>query len=140
MWGGRGRAKTEDETDQTNWRSRRISGAAFFVVWIRGLVRSTTEEAGMRKGTDIRKDLLRSLARPEVTLERMEPRDGSIVSHWRISGRNVRGVPTLGIEPTDRTLNVKVITVDSVVGGVAHTRTLIDLSSLMAPLEDNAEA
>jgi len=94
----------------------------------------------MRKGTDIRKDLLRSLARPEVTLERMEPRDGSIVSHWRISGRNVRGVPTLGIEPTDRTLNVKVITVDSVVGGVAHTRTLIDLSSLMAPLEDDAEA
>src|SRR3954447_12144470 len=41
---GRVERTTEDETDQTNWRSRRISGAAFFVVWIRGLVRSTTEE------------------------------------------------------------------------------------------------
>ena len=33
----------------------------------------------MRRTPDIRKDLLRALARPEVTLEKMESRDGSIV-------------------------------------------------------------
>jgi hypothetical protein len=93
----------------------------------------------MRKSNDIRKDLVRSLARPEVTLEKMESRDGSIVSHWRISGRNVRGVPTLGIAANGRTLDVQLITVDSVVEGVAHSRTLIDLSGVMAHVRDNAE-
>jgi hypothetical protein len=93
----------------------------------------------MRKSNDIRKDLLRSLARPEVTLEKMESRDGSIVSYWRISGRNVRGVPTLGIGANGRTLNVQLITVDSLVDGVAHSRTLIDLSDVMAQVPGDAE-
>src|SRR3954469_9210458 len=94
----------------------------------------------MRKGTNIRRDLLRSLARPEVTLERMEPRDGSIVSHWRISGRNVRGVPTLGVEANGRTIDGRLITVDSGLEGVAHSRTLIDVSGLMAQVDEAAEA
>jgi hypothetical protein len=94
----------------------------------------------MRKTNDIRKDLLRSLARAEVTLEKMESRDGSIVSYWRISGRNVRGVPTLGIEATGRILEVPFITVDSVVEGVAHSRTLIDLSAVMGQIDADAEA
>ena len=93
----------------------------------------------MRKTNDIRKDLLRSLARPEVTLEKMESRDGSIVSHWRISGRNVRGVPTLGIAANGRTVDVQLITVASVVEGVAHSRTLIDLSGVLAQNEQRAE-
>jgi hypothetical protein len=93
----------------------------------------------MRKSNDIRRDLLRSLARPEVTLEKMDSRDGAIVSHWRISGRNVRGVPTLGIEPNGRTLDVRLITVDSVVEGVAHSRTLIDVSGVMTQIRDDAE-
>ena len=93
----------------------------------------------MRKSNDIRKDLLRSLARPEVTLERMECRDGSIVSHWRIRGRNVRGVPTLGVEPNGRTLDVEVITVDSLVDGVAYSRTLVDVSGVMAQVKEEAE-
>jgi len=94
----------------------------------------------MRKSTDIRKALMRSLARPEVMLEKMESRDGSIVSHWRISGRNVRGVPTLGIEPNGRTLDVEVIIVDSVVDGVAYRRTLVDVSGVMAQVSEGAEA
>ena len=93
----------------------------------------------MRKSNDIRKDLLRSLARPEVTLERMECRDGSIVSHWRIRGRNVRGVPSLGVEPNGRTLDVEVITVNSVVDGVAYSRTLVDVSGVMAQVKEEAE-
>jgi len=93
----------------------------------------------MRKSNDIRKDLLRSLARPEVTLERMESRDGSIVSHWRICGRNVRGVPTLGIEPNGRTLDIEVITVDSVVDGVAYSRTFVDVSGVMAQIREESE-
>ena len=93
----------------------------------------------MRKSNDIRKELLRSLARPEVTLLRMESRDGSIVSYWRISGRNVRGVPTLGIGPNGRTLDVPLITVDSVVDGVAHSRTLIDVSGVVAQVAEHAE-
>jgi hypothetical protein len=93
----------------------------------------------MRKSNDIRKDLLRSLARPEVTLEKMESREGSIVSHWRISGRNVRGVPTLGLEANGRTLSVQLITVDSVVEGVAHSRTLLDVSGVMAQVREDAE-
>src|SRR6478672_6115182 len=95
--------------------------------------------SGMRKSNDIRKDLLRSLARPEVTLERMESRDGSIVSHWRIRGRNVRGVPTLGIQATGEQLDVALVTVDSVVDGVAHSRTMIDVSSVMAQVDDPVE-
>jgi hypothetical protein len=93
----------------------------------------------MRTTNDIRKDLVRSLARPEVTLERMEPRDGSIVSHWRIRGRNVRGVPTLGIEANGRILDVRLRTVDSVIDGVAHSRTLIDISGLMAQVDEAAD-
>ena len=92
----------------------------------------------MRKSNDIRSDLLRSLARPEVTLEKMESRDGSIVSYWRITGRNVRGIPALGITANGRTLDVQLITVASVVEGVAHTRTSIDLSSVMAQVEEHA--
>jgi len=94
----------------------------------------------MRKTNDIRKDLVRSLAQPEVTLEKMESRDGSIVSHWRISGRNVRGVPTLGIEANGRTLVVRLITVDSVVDAVAHSRTLIEISDLMAQVDEAPES
>lgn len=94
----------------------------------------------MRRSNDIRKDLVRSLARPDVTLEKMESRDGSIVSHWRISGRNVRGIPTLGIEANGRMLDVRLITVDSVIDGVAHSRTLIDMSGLMAQVDEGPEA
>ena len=90
----------------------------------------------MRRTQDIRKDLLRALARPEVTLEKMESRDGSIVSHWRIRRRNVRGVPTLGIQATGEPLDVELVTVDSVVDGVAHSRTMIDLSSVMTRVDD----
>ena len=90
----------------------------------------------MRRTPDIRKDLLRALARPEVTLEKMESRDGSIVSHWRIRGRNVRGVQTLGIRATGEPLDVALVTVDSVVDGVAHSRTMIDLSSVLARADD----
>ncbi len=94
----------------------------------------------MRRSNDIRKDLVRSLARPDVTLEKMESRDGSIVSHWRISGRNVRGIPMLGIEANGRMLDVRLITVDSVIDGVAHSRTLIDMSGLMAQVDEGPEA
>jgi len=93
----------------------------------------------MRKSQDIRRDLMRSLARPEVTLERMESREGSIVSHWRIRGRNVRGVPTLGIGPNGRTLEIEVTTVDSVVDGVAYSRTLLDVSGVMAQVREEAK-
>jgi hypothetical protein len=93
----------------------------------------------MRRTPDIRKDLLRSLAGPEVTLEKMASRDGSIVSHWRIRGRNVRGVPTLGIQATGKPLDVALVTVDSVVDGVAHSRTMIDLSSVMSQVDDPVE-
>jgi hypothetical protein len=90
----------------------------------------------MRRRHDIRKDLIRALARPEVSLERMESRDGAIVSHWRIRGRNARGVPTLGIEATDALLDVQLVTVDSLVDGVAHSRTLIDLSDVIAQVDE----
>jgi hypothetical protein len=93
----------------------------------------------MRRRNDIRKDLLRSLARPEETLEKMESRDGSIVSYWRITGRNVRGIPTLGIAPNGRTVDVQLVTVHSVVDGVAYSRTLTDVSGLMAQIAQHAE-
>lgn len=93
----------------------------------------------MRKSNDIRKVLVRSLAQPEVTLQKMESREGSIVSHWRISGRNVRGVPALGLEADGYMLNVRLITVDSVVDGMAHSRTLIDVSGVMAQVREDVE-
>ena len=94
----------------------------------------------MRRNHDIRKDLIRALARPEVTLEKMESRDGSIVSHWRVHGRNVRGVPTLGIRATGQLMDVEFVTVDSVVDGVAHSRTMIDLSDIVARVSEPDDA
>ena len=79
----------------------------------------------MRMRRDIRDELLRALAEPRIWLERMESRNGSILSYWRITGRNVRGVPRLGIRPTGRALDIEAVTVDSVVDGVSQSRTLI---------------
>ena len=51
-------------------------------------------------------------------------------------GRNVRGVPSLGIRATGGPLDVALVTVDSVVDGVAHSRTMIDLSSVLARVDN----
>jgi hypothetical protein len=48
-------------------------------------------------------------------------------------------VPTLGIEPNGRTLDIEVITVDSVVDGVAYSRTLVDVSGVMAQIREESE-
>jgi hypothetical protein len=93
----------------------------------------------MRMRRDIRDELLRALAEPRIWLERMESRNGSILSYWRITGRNVRGVPRLGIRPTGRALDIEAVTVDSVVDGVSQSRTLIDLSLLVAQIGDAAD-
>ena len=48
----------------------------------------------------------------------MESRKGSIVSGWRITGQNVRGIPWLGVWATGREMTIRAVTVDSVVDGV----------------------
>jgi hypothetical protein len=54
----------------------------------------------MRKSHDIRKDLIRSLARAEVTLEKMESRQRAEIEDHRASPETrQRLVPPAGIEP-----------------------------------------
>ena len=88
---------------------------------------------------DIRDELLAALSRPTVSLERMEARENAIVAHWRITGRNVHGVPTLGIRPNGRRLDIEAVTIDSVVDGVSSSQTLLDLTQVAAQLGERAE-
>src|SRR3954451_2919887 len=83
---------------------------------------------------DLRSAVLTALDRLNLSLERMESRDGAIVTHWRISGRNTRGVPDLGIPPNGRLLDVEAVTVDRIVDGRPDHRMLIDLSKVIDQL------
>jgi len=90
----------------------------------------------MRTRNDLRQKLLKALAGSRISLERVESREGSIVSRWRITGRNVRGIPWLGIWATGREMTIRAVTVDSVVDGVPHSRTFIDLSLVVEQIDD----
>jgi len=85
----------------------------------------------MRERRNMRNELFGSLADRNVSLVSIEARNGSIVTKWRITGRNDRGIPQLGIAPNGRSLDVEAVTVDSLIDGVPHRSSMIDLSRVI---------
>src|SRR5262245_60385761 len=76
----------------------------------------------------LRTELFGALVDRNVSLVSIEARNDSIVTTWRITGRNDAGVPQLGIPPNGRTLDGEAITVDSLVEGVPRRFSMVDLS------------
>jgi hypothetical protein len=58
---------------------------------------------------------------------------------WRITGRNDRGIPQLGIAPNGRTLDVVAITVDSLIDGIPRRFSMVDLSRVIDQIGDDVE-
>ena len=71
----------------------------------------------------------------------IEARNDSLVIKWRVTGRNDRGIPQLGLPPNGRTLDVEAITVDSLVDGDLRRFSMIDLAHVIEQLSnDDARA
>lgn len=79
----------------------------------------------------LRTELFGALADRNVSLVSIEARGSSIVTKWRITGRNDRGIPQLGIAPNGRTLDVDAITVDNLVDGIPRRFSIVDLSRVI---------
>jgi hypothetical protein len=88
----------------------------------------------MQMTGDLRTELFDTLVDRNVALVTIEARGSSIVTTWRITGRNDRGIPELGIGPNGRTLDVEAITVDSVVDGVPRRFSMVDLTRVIDQL------
>ena len=55
-------------------------------------------------------------------------------------GRNDGGIPTLGIRPNGRLLNVEAVTVDSLIDGEPRRLSMIDLSRVIEQHGDDERA
>ena len=55
-------------------------------------------------------------------------------------GRNDGGIPTLGIRPNGRLLNVEAVTVDSLIDGEPRRFSMIDLSRVIEQHGDDERA
>jgi len=87
----------------------------------------------------LRTELFGALADRNVSLVAIEARGSSIVTKWRITGRNDRGIPQLGIGPNGKTLDVEAITVDSLVDGIPRRFSMIDLTRVIDQIGDETE-
>jgi hypothetical protein len=87
----------------------------------------------------LRTELFGSLADKNVSLIAIEARGSSIVTKWRITGCNARGIPQLGIPPNGRRLDVEAITVDSLIDGVPRRFSIVDLSRVMDQIGGDTE-
>ena len=87
----------------------------------------------------LRTELFGALADRNVSLVRIEVRGSSIVTTWRITGRNDRGIPQLGVPPNGRRLDVQAVTVDSLVDGVPRRFSMVDLSRVLDQVGGDAE-
>jgi hypothetical protein len=88
----------------------------------------------------LRIELFGALADRKVSLVSIEARGSSIVTTWRITGRNDRGIPPLGISPNGRTLDVEATTVDSLIDGIPRRFSMVDLSRVIDQIGDQPEA
>ena len=91
----------------------------------------------MHMRRSLRTELFGALAERNVSLVSIEARGSSIVTKWRITGRNDRGIPQLGIPANGRTLDVEAITVDSLVDGVPRRFSMVDLSRVIDQIGDS---
>src|SRR5207247_4361530 len=88
----------------------------------------------------LRIELFGALVDRKVSLVSIEARGSSIVTKWRITGRNDRGMPQLGISPNGRRLDVDVTMVDSLIGGIPRRFSMVDLNRVIDQIGDEPEA
>jgi hypothetical protein len=88
----------------------------------------------MHMSGSLRTELFGTLTDRNVSLVSIEARGTSIVTRWRVTGRNDRGIRPLGIPANGRTLDVEAITVDSLVDGVPRRFSMVDLSRVIDQL------
>jgi hypothetical protein len=87
----------------------------------------------------LRTELFGALVDRNLSLVSIETRGSSIVTRWRITGCNDRGIPQLGIPPNGRRLDVEAITVDSLIDGVPRRFSMVDLSRVIDQIGGDAE-
>jgi hypothetical protein len=88
----------------------------------------------MHMSGSLRTELFGTLTDRNVSLVSIGARGSSIVTRWRVTGRNDRGIRSLGIPANGRTLDVEAITVDSLVDGVPRRFSMVDLSRVIDQL------
>jgi hypothetical protein len=87
----------------------------------------------------LRTELFGALADRNVSLVTIEARGSSIITKWRITGRNDRGIPQLGISANGLKLDVEAITVDSLIDGVPRRFSMVDLSRVIDQIGGRAD-
>ena len=85
----------------------------------------------------LRSEILESLRERLVVMQHVEIRGDTIVTRWRVSGRNDAGVPGLGIPPNGKSVDVTAYTVDRVEGDDMMRTVYLDLTELSRQLEDD---
>jgi hypothetical protein len=85
----------------------------------------------------LRSEILESLRERLVVMQHVEIRGDTIVTRWRVSGRNDAGVAALGIGPNGKSVDVTVYTVDRVEGDDMLRTVYLDLTELSRQLEDD---
>jgi hypothetical protein len=85
----------------------------------------------------LRSEILESLRERLVVMQHVEIRGDTIVTRWRVSGRNDAGVPALRIAPNGKSVELTVYTVDRVEGDDMLRTVYLDLTELSRQLEDD---
>jgi len=85
----------------------------------------------------LRSEVLDALGERLVLMEKVEVRGDAVVTRWRVSGRNDRGIAALGIEPNGKTLDVVAVTVDRSRDGQRVRTVYLDLAAVYAQLGDD---
>jgi predicted ester cyclase len=85
----------------------------------------------------LRSEILEALQERLVVMQRVEIRGDTIVTRWRVSGRNDAGVPALGLPPNGKRVDVTVYTVDRVNGSDVLRTVYLDVTALSRQLADD---
>jgi hypothetical protein len=85
-------------------------------------------------------ELFGGLTERNVSLVSVEARGSSVVTKWRITGRNDRGIPQLGLSPNGRRLDVEATSVDSLIDGIPQRFSMVDLSLVLDQIGGEPEA
>lgn len=87
----------------------------------------------------LRSEIVDALGDRLVLIESVEVQGDAICTRWRVSGRNDRGIRSLGIGPNGRRLDIEVVTVDRPVDGVLRRATYLNLRDVYEQLTGNGD-
>jgi hypothetical protein len=85
----------------------------------------------------LRSEILDALGDRLVLMEKVEVRGDAIVTRWRVSGCNDRGIPSLGIDANGKRLEILAVTVDRTGGGKLDRTVYLDLAAVYSQLGDD---